>query len=130
MNKGGELKKWLSETCQNRGCARWAFQRFGGHNIWLIECLMELFVVVLKWQLDRLKGRGLLLDVDFTSGKISIHDLYREFVELEVKGKFDDETDLKDRKWVYVKNGDLTELESTKWSMLAEVDTTWYTSVS
>jgi hypothetical protein len=57
-------------------------------------------VLVLEWQLDRLKGKGLLQDVDLTSGVISVHDLYIEFVELELQGKLDESTDLKDRRWV------------------------------
>jgi hypothetical protein len=67
----------------------------------------------LKWQLDRLKRRGLLQDVDLTSGKVSMHDLYREFAELEVRGKLDESTDLEKRRWGYVDRGDLLELESS-----------------
>jgi hypothetical protein len=71
-------------------------------------------VLVLEWQLDRLKGKGLLQDVDLTSGVISVHDLYIEFVELELQGKLDESTDLKDRRWVKIGDGDqLTELERT-----------------
>ncbi|KAG0562037.1 hypothetical protein KC19_9G112400 [Ceratodon purpureus] len=45
-----------------------------------------------KWeeigvQLQRLRDKGLLEDVDFTSGKYSMHDVYREFAKLEVQGK-------------------------------------------
>ena len=55
-------------------------------------------MVVLKWQLNRLKGRGLLLDVDLISGRVSMHDLYREFVELELIANFDNETNLQNQK--------------------------------
>ncbi|KAG0592069.1 hypothetical protein KC19_1G222500 [Ceratodon purpureus] len=45
-----------------------------------------------KWeeigvQLRRLKDKGLLEDVDVTTGKFGMHDLYREFAKLEVQGK-------------------------------------------
>ncbi|KAG0561695.1 hypothetical protein KC19_9G084600 [Ceratodon purpureus] len=45
-----------------------------------------------KWEeigveLQRLKDKGLLEDVDVTSGEFSMHDLYREFAKLEVQGK-------------------------------------------
>ncbi|KAG0602541.1 hypothetical protein M758_10G021400 [Ceratodon purpureus] len=45
-----------------------------------------------KWeeigvQLQRLKDNGLLEDVDVTSGEFGMHDLYREFAKLEVRGK-------------------------------------------
>ncbi|KAG0562058.1 hypothetical protein KC19_9G114400 [Ceratodon purpureus] len=45
-----------------------------------------------KWeeigvQLQRLKDKGLLEDVDVASGAFSTHDLYREFAKLEVQGK-------------------------------------------
>ncbi|KAG0605506.1 hypothetical protein M758_9G064500 [Ceratodon purpureus] len=45
-----------------------------------------------KWeqigvQLQRLKDKDLLEDVDVSSGQFSMHDLYREFAELEVQGK-------------------------------------------
>ncbi|KAG0566821.1 hypothetical protein KC19_7G090100 [Ceratodon purpureus] len=38
-------------------------------------------------QLQQLKDKGLLEDVDLSSGKFSMHDLYREFAKLEVQGK-------------------------------------------
>ncbi|KAG0606625.1 hypothetical protein M758_9G156100 [Ceratodon purpureus] len=56
--------------------------------------LMEWLGIVhqKKWeeigvQLQRLKDKGLLEDVDVTSGEFSLHDLNREFAELEVQGK-------------------------------------------
>jgi hypothetical protein len=71
-------------------------------------------VLVLEWQLDRLKREGLLQDVDLTSGTISVHDLYIEFAELEVQGKLDESTDLEDRRCVQIRNGDqLTGLDRT-----------------
>jgi hypothetical protein len=71
-------------------------------------------VLVLEWQLDRLKREGLLQDVDSTSGTISVHDLYIEFAELEVQGKLDESTDLEDRRCVQIRNGDqLTGLDRT-----------------
>jgi hypothetical protein len=71
-------------------------------------------VLVLVWQLDRLKGTGLLQDVDLTSGTISVHDLYIEFAALELQGKLDESTDLEDRRWMKIGNSDqLTELERT-----------------
>jgi hypothetical protein len=68
---------------------------------------------VLEWQLDCLKRRGLLQDVDLASGEVRMHDLYREFAELEVRGKLDESADLEKRRWVYVDDGDLSELESS-----------------
>jgi hypothetical protein len=74
----------------------------------IIICVM----LVLEWQFDRLKGKGLVQDGDLTSGRISMHDLYIEFAKLEVQGKLDESTDLGDRKWVQIRNGDqLTGLE-------------------
>ena len=43
----------------------------------------------MEWLLDRLKRRGLLQDVDLASRRVSMHDLYREFAELVVRGKLD-----------------------------------------
>jgi hypothetical protein len=81
---------------------------------WWILCLMESFDGgFLEWQLDHLKGRGLLQDVDLASGEVRMHDLYREFAELEVRGKLDESTDLEKRRWGYVDDGDLSELESS-----------------
>jgi hypothetical protein len=81
-----------------------------GGKIAIIICV----VLVLEWQFDRLKGKGLLQDVDLTSGTISVHDLYIEFAELELQGKLDEATDLEHRRWVQIRNGDqLTELERT-----------------
>jgi hypothetical protein len=68
---------------------------------------------VLEWQLDCLKRRGLLQDVDLASGEVRMHDLYREFAELEVRGKLDKSADLEKRRWGYVDDGDLSELESS-----------------
>ena len=68
-------------------------------------------MVVLGWQVDRLKGKGLLQNVDWTSGTISVHDLYMEFAVLESEGKLDESTDLENRRWVSIRNGDITELE-------------------
>jgi hypothetical protein len=76
---------------------------------WWFLCLM---VVFLEWQLDHLKRRGLLQDVDLASGRVSMHDLYREFAEMEVRGKLDESRDLEKRKWGYVDDGDVSELES------------------
>jgi hypothetical protein len=71
-------------------------------------------VLALVWQLDRLKGKGLLQDVDLRSGTISVHDLYIELANLEVQVKLNDSTDLEDRRWVKIRNGDeLTEFDRT-----------------
>ncbi|KAG0578028.1 hypothetical protein KC19_5G199100 [Ceratodon purpureus] len=58
-----------------------------------------------KWeeigvQLQGLKDKGLLEDVDVTSGKFSMHDLYREFAKLEVQGKLKGES-FQSRRFVY-----------------------------
>jgi len=68
-------------------------------------------VVVVEWQLEHLKRKGLLQDVDLRSKKVTIHDLYLEFTKLEAKGFFNDSTNLRERKWVYIENSDLTELK-------------------
>jgi hypothetical protein len=70
-------------------------------------------VAVLEWQLYCLNRRGLLQDADLASGRVSMHDLYREFAELEVRGELDESTDLERRRWGYLDNRDLSELEST-----------------
>ena len=71
-------------------------------------------VLVLEWQFDRLKGKGLVQDGDLTAGRISVQDLYIEFAKLELQGKLDESTDLEDRRWVQIRNDDqLTELERT-----------------
>jgi len=44
-------------------------------------------VVVLEWQLNSLKCKGLLQDADLALGRITMHDLYNEFVTLEALGK-------------------------------------------
>jgi hypothetical protein len=67
----------------------------------------------LEWQLDHLKRRGLLQDVDLASGRVRMHDLYRDFAKMEVRGKLDESTDLEKRRWGYVDVGDLSELESS-----------------
>jgi hypothetical protein len=80
---------------------------------WIL-CLMESFDgCFLEWQLDHLKRRGLLQDVDLASGEVRVHDLYREFAELEVRGKLDESTDLGKRRLGYVDDGDRSELESS-----------------
>ena len=38
-------------------------------------------------ELQELKDKGLLEDVDMGSGKVNMHDLYKEFAVLEAKGK-------------------------------------------
>ncbi|KAG0605542.1 hypothetical protein M758_9G067200 [Ceratodon purpureus] len=58
-----------------------------------------------KWekvgvQLQRLKDKGLLEDVDVTSGEFSMHDLYREFANLEVQGKLESGS-FQSRRFVY-----------------------------
>jgi hypothetical protein len=75
--------------------------------------LIYLFVVVLEWQLDRLKEKGLLQDVDLSTGTINVHDLYYEFAQLELQGKLDEITDLEERRWMYIMNGGFSMLEST-----------------
>lgn len=82
----------------------------------------------LQNRLDNLRRKGLLQAADLSSGRISMHDLYREFAELEAKGKFGDGADMASRKWVYVGldwGGDLSELEITPaggcWSKLTRL---------
>ena len=70
-----------------------------------------MFVVVLGWQLDLLKRKGLLQDVDLTSGRMSMHDLYMEFAVLEGEGKLDESADFEHRRCVTIWNSDVTELE-------------------
>jgi hypothetical protein len=87
--------------------------KVGSVGRWIL-CLMESFDGgFLEWQLDHLKRRGLLQDVDLASGEVRMHDLYTEFAELEVRGKLDESTDLEKRRWGYVDDGDLSELESS-----------------
>jgi hypothetical protein len=87
--------------------------KVSGVGRWIL-CLMESFDGgFLEWQLDHLKRRGLLQDVDLASEEVRMHDLYREFAELEVRGKLDESTDLEKRRWGYVDDGDLSELESS-----------------
>ncbi|KAG0606282.1 hypothetical protein M758_9G128400 [Ceratodon purpureus] len=67
-----------------------------------------------KWeeirvQLQRLKDKGLLDDVDVTSGEYSTHDLYREFAKLEVQGKLKGGS-FQSRRFVYT-NSHPSELE-------------------
>ncbi|KAG0576588.1 hypothetical protein KC19_5G091900 [Ceratodon purpureus] len=67
-----------------------------------------------KWekigvQLQRLKEKGLLEDVDVTSGKFGMHDLYREFAKLEVQGKLKGGS-FQSRRFVYA-NSHPSELE-------------------
>jgi hypothetical protein len=87
--------------------------KVSGVGRWIL-CLMESFDGgFLEWQLDHLKRRGLLQDVDLASGRVRMHDLYWEFAYLEVRGKLDESTDLEKRRWGYVDDGDLSELESS-----------------
>ncbi|KAG0606693.1 hypothetical protein M758_9G160600 [Ceratodon purpureus] len=67
-----------------------------------------------KWeeigvQLQGLKDKGLLEDVDVTSGKFSTHDLYGEFAKLEVQGKLKGGS-FQSRRFVYA-NSHPSELE-------------------
>ncbi|KAG0561686.1 hypothetical protein KC19_9G083900 [Ceratodon purpureus] len=68
-----------------------------------------------KWEeigveLQRLKDKGLLEDVDVTSGEFSMHDLYREFAELEVQGKLKGGS-FQSRRFVYGNSHIPSELE-------------------
>ncbi|KAG0567550.1 hypothetical protein KC19_7G142400 [Ceratodon purpureus] len=68
-----------------------------------------------KWeeigvQLQRLKDKGLLEDVDVTFGKFSTHDLYREFANLEVQGKLKGGS-FQSRRFVYTNSHIPSELE-------------------
>ncbi|KAG0568920.1 hypothetical protein KC19_6G051900 [Ceratodon purpureus] len=68
-----------------------------------------------KWeeigvQLQRLKDKGLLEDVDVTTGKFSMHDLYREFAKLEVQGKLKGGS-FQSRRFVYANSCLPSELE-------------------
>ncbi|KAG0605640.1 hypothetical protein M758_9G075900 [Ceratodon purpureus] len=68
-----------------------------------------------KWeeigvQLQRLKDKGLLEDVDVTSGEFSMHDLYREFAKLEVQGKLKG-GNFQSRRFVYAYESYPSELE-------------------
>jgi len=42
-----------------------------------------------------------------------LHDLYIEFAKIEAKGNFGETIDMCNRRWVYVDDGDLSELEVT-----------------
>ena len=81
-------------------------------NAQLIVWLMHFFVMVLEWQLDRLKARDLLQDVNLASWTTSniIHDLYQELAEVE-GDQLDESADLEKWRWTYVDNGDLSKLE-------------------
>ena len=82
----------------------------------LIRCLafnMLDMPVMLEMQFQYLKRRGLLEDVDMTSQRVYVHDLYREFAELESKGKLNESADFEKRKWVYYENAYPAELEMT-----------------
>lgn len=63
------------------------------------------------YQLELSKRAGLLQDVDLRSNRIHMHDSYKEFVRLEMNGSADESTDLADRRWVYKRNGDLSEFD-------------------
>ncbi|KAG0606381.1 hypothetical protein M758_9G136500 [Ceratodon purpureus] len=68
-----------------------------------------------KWEeigveLQRLKDKGLLEDVDVTSGEFSTHDLYREFAKLEVQGKLKGGS-FQSRRFVYGNSHIPSELE-------------------
>jgi len=53
-------------------------------------------LLVLEWQLENLKQKGLLQDVDLETREISMYDLYFEFAELEAKGSFNKSRDLRE----------------------------------
>jgi len=74
--------------------------------------LQSLFALFLEWQLEHLKQRSLLHDVDLRSERISMHDLYLEYAKLEAMGSFNESPNLRDWMWVYIKNSDFIELES------------------
>ncbi|KAG0611358.1 hypothetical protein M758_7G135500 [Ceratodon purpureus] len=63
-------------------------------------------------RLRRLKERGLLEAVNMTSQTIRVHDLYREFAELEAEGKLNAKK-FKKRMWVNYKDTFPAELEMT-----------------
>ncbi|KAG0606386.1 hypothetical protein M758_9G137000 [Ceratodon purpureus] len=68
-----------------------------------------------KWeeiglQLQRLMDKGLLEDVDVTSGEFSMHDLYGEFAKLEVQGKLKGGS-FQSRRFVYANSHIPPELE-------------------
>ncbi|KAG0575671.1 hypothetical protein KC19_5G022200 [Ceratodon purpureus] len=59
-------------------------------------------------RVQRLKERGLVEDVDMGAQHVYMHDLYREFANLEASGKLKD-LDFKKRKWAYYENSYPTE---------------------
>ncbi|KAG0562237.1 hypothetical protein KC19_9G129000 [Ceratodon purpureus] len=59
-------------------------------------------------RVQRLKERGLVEDVDMGGQQVYMHDLYREFANLEASGKLKD-LDFKKRKWAYYENSYTTE---------------------
>jgi Leucine-rich repeat (LRR) protein len=79
-------------------------------------------IFVMDLQLGHLVDSALLEHVEMSSGKVSIHDLYREFAILEAQGKLKD-LDMKKRRWVYAKDALPTELEDewSSWKMLTRV---------
>ncbi|KAG0570622.1 hypothetical protein KC19_6G175800 [Ceratodon purpureus] len=60
-------------------------------------------------RVQRLKERGLVEDVDMGAQEVYMHDLYREFANLEASGKLKD-LDFEERKWAYYKDSNPTEL--------------------
>lgn len=63
--------------------------------------------------MQHLKGRGLLEYVGATSQTVYVHDLSRDFAELECKGKLNESADLEKRRWVYYENAYSAELKMT-----------------
>lgn len=80
---------------------------------------------VFGWQFDGLKRKGLLQDVNWTSGRINVHDLYMEFAKLESRGKFDDSEDLEHRRCMNISRQNLGELKRSPsgrcWQRLSRV---------
>jgi len=69
--------------------------------------------VVVDWQLERLKRKGMLVEVDLNSKRISMHDLYREFAHLQEEGgSLNKSLEMLKGQWLDADNGSLTEFES------------------
>ena len=78
---------------------------------------------VMELQLRHLVDSALLEDVEMSSGEVSIHDLYREFAELEAQGKLM-ALDMEERRWVYARGALPTEMEDepkSSWKKLTRV---------
>ena len=78
---------------------------------------------VMELQLQHLVDSALLEDVEMRYGKVSMHDLYREFATLEAQGKLM-ALDMEERRWVFARDALPIELEDeprSSWKLLTRV---------